>query len=185
MLQRQYYLDDQQHFRLLSAPNVVPLAAPDTQSAPYVTRAAVYLANYNLPRQFSNSMQAAPHQAYQSNPLYYSYQKTDVKMVYQVDGDMVKNQLKGFYSIFEEEGDNVTYLNKDFDKIAVNFVGIKTLCINYYATFPSRLKLHNHLKNSCLEMFSPAFLTQTASSILIITFKTVYQFFRFGLAFRG
>lgn len=97
----------------------------------------------------------------------------------------MKNQLVSFYNIFEEKGDDVTYLNKDFDKIAVNFVSIEISCIKCCITFPSRLKLYNHLKRNCLEIFLSTFPTQVASSIFIIASKTIHQFFGLGLAFQG
>ena len=50
--QRKHY--PEQRSRLLSAPNAVPQAAPDTQSAPYVTRSAADSATYNPPRQPNN-----------------------------------------------------------------------------------------------------------------------------------
>ena len=124
-------------------------------------------------------------QAYQSNPSYCSYQKTNKKRVYQVDENTVENQLKGFYTTFDKENDNVIYSDKDFDKIAINFVGIEALCIKCCATFLFRLKLHNHLKNNYLEMILPVFFTQVASSIPIIASKTIHQSFGSGLAFRG
>ena len=81
--------------------------------------------NYNPPRLSGNLAQSAPRQTYKSNPLYCNYQKVNEKKIYQIDENVVENQLKGFYNIFEEEGNKLTYSNKGFDKIAVNFVGIK------------------------------------------------------------
>ncbi len=87
---------------------------------------------------------------------------------------MVENQPESFYNTFEEEGNDVTYSEEGFDKIAVNFVDIKVSCIKCHATFPSRSKLHNHLKSGCLERSLPALPTLAASSIPIIASKTVY-----------
>ena len=183
MPQRQHY--SEQRSKLLSAPHAVLRAASDTQSAPYVMRTTADSTNYNPPRQSGNSVQSAPRQTYQSNPPYCGYQKANEKEVYQVDKDAVENQLKGFYNTFEEKNDDVTYSDKGFDKIAVNFVGIETSCIKCRTTFPSKLKLHNHLKNGCLEMSSIALLAQAALSISIIASKTIDQSFGLGLVFRG
>ncbi len=183
MPQRQHY--PKQCSRLLSTPHAIPQAALDTQSASYVMCAAADSANYNPPRQPINSMQSALCQAYQSNLPYRGYQKVDEKGVYQVDEDVVENQPNDFYNTFEEEGDDVIYSDEGFDKMTINFVGIETSCTKYYATFPSRSKLHNHLKSSYLEMSLFAFPPQNASSIPIIASKTVHQSFGSGLAFRG
>lgn len=97
----------------------------------------------------------------------------------------MENQPKGLYNTFEEEDNNVTYLDKGFDEIAVNFVRIEAFCIKCHTIFPSRSKLYKYLKSGCLEMSLPAFLTQAASSIPIIASKTVHQSFVSGLAFRN
>lgn len=76
------------------------------------------------------------------------------------------------------------YLDKGFDKIAINFIEIETLYTKCCPIFLSRSKLFNHLKNGCLEMTSPFFPIQAISFISIITFKVIYQFFGSGLAFR-
>lgn len=169
----------------MSVPNTVSQVALNTQSTSYVTRPVINLANYNPPCQSSNSTQAVPHQPYQSNPLYYSYQKTNEKRVYQIDEDVMENQSKGFYNIFEKEGNDMTYSDKSFDKIAVHFVCIEASCTKCRAIFPSRSKLYNYLKSGCLEMFLPAFPTQAALSIPIIDSKTEHQSFGSELAFRG
>ncbi len=103
-------------------------AVLDIQSAPYVARAAANSANYNPPRQSGNSVQTASRQNYQSNPPYYGYQRLDEKGVYQVDENPVDDQPEGFYTTIEDEDDEMTYSDKGFDEIAVNFVGIETSC---------------------------------------------------------
>lgn len=102
-------------------PNAVPQVAPNTQSAPYITHAVTNSANYNPPRQPSNMAQSASHHNYQSNPPYRGYQKVNDKVLYQVDKDSVNDQPQGFYTIFGHKGNEITYLNKDFDEIAVKF----------------------------------------------------------------
>ena len=170
---------------MLSAPNAVPQAALDTQSAPYVVRAIANLANYNLPHQPANSAQTASRQNYQSNPPYCGYQKVNEKGVYQVDKNPVDDQSESFYTTFGDEGDEMTYSDKGFDKITMNFVKIETLCFRCHTTFPSKSKLHNHLKSGCLKTSSPSLPAQATSSISIITSKIIYQSFGSGLAFRG
>lgn len=97
----------------------------------------------------------------------------------------MEDEPKGLYTTFENEADKVSYSDEGFDKVAVNFVRIETLCTKCRASFPSRTKLHNHLKSSCLEKSLPSLPAQAASSIPIITSKPVHQSFGFGLAFRG
>lgn len=80
MPQRQHYLE--QYSRLLSAPYAIPQAAPDMQSALYVTRTVDDLTNYNPPRQPGNLAQSTLRQTYQSNLSYRGYQKADKKEVY-------------------------------------------------------------------------------------------------------
>lgn len=125
---------------------------PDTHSALYVIRVTVNSPKYNPLRQTSNSTQAVTYQTHQSNPLYRGYQKTNKKEVYQVEKDLIKDQPKGFYTIFEDKSNNLTYSDKGFNKIAVNFVATETLCTKCCATFPSRLKLYNHWKTGYLGM---------------------------------
>ncbi len=126
-----------------------------------------------------------PRQPYQSNQPYCGYQRAEEKGVYQVDEGQVEDGPEGFYTTFENEANKVSYSNEGFDKVTVNFVGIETLCTKYRATFPSRSKLHNHLKSSCLETSSPSLLAQAPSPIPVIASKAVHQSFGSGLAFRG
>ena len=130
-------------------------------------------------------MQAAPCQAYQLNQPYRGYQRAKEKRVYQIDEGPVEDEPKGFYITFGHKADKVSYLDEGFDEVAVNFVGIKTSCTRCYATFPSRSKLHSHLKNGCLETSSPFFPAQAPSPIPVIASKAVHRFFGSGLAFRG
>ena len=97
----------------------------------------------------------------------------------------MEDKPESFYTVCENEADKVSYSDKGFDQVAVNFVGIETSCTKCCATFPSRSKLHNHLRNNCLETSSPFFLAQAASPIPIIASKAEHQSFGFGLAFRG
>lgn len=40
----------------------------------------------------------------------------------------MKDQPKEFYAIFEVEKKDLTYSNRGFDKVIVNFVRIETVC---------------------------------------------------------
>ena len=59
--------------------------------------------------------------------------------------------------MFEPGKKDVTYSNKDFNKVVINFVGIKTLYTKCHATFSSKSKRYNYLKTGCMEvtLFSP------------------------------
>ena len=128
---------------------------------------------------------SAPRQPYQSSPPDCGHQKTDEKGVYQIDRDLVEDQPEGFYTIFGDEGEDVTYSDKGFEEVAVNFVGIETLCSKCHATFPSKSKFHHHLRSNYREVTSPSLPAEATSPIPIIASKAVHQFFSSGLAFRG
>lgn len=115
-----------------------------------------------------------PRQLYQSSSPYRGYQKIDEKGLYQIDKDLVKGQPKGFYTIFDDVSKDVTYSDKDFKKIAVNFVGIKTSYSKYRATFPSRSKLYHHLRSNCQEVTSHFFPAKATFPIPIIASKAVH-----------
>lgn len=76
--------------------------------------------------------------------------------------------------MFEAEEKNMTYLNKNLNKVLVNFVKIEMVYSKCYATFSSKSKLYNHLKASYVERALLALFTQLLSSILIIAFKALY-----------
>lgn len=62
----------------------------------------------------------------------------------------MKDQSEGFHTTFDEDGEDITYSNKGFDGVIVNFVGIETSCSKCYSSFPSKLKLHKHIKVGCV-----------------------------------
>ena len=97
----------------------------------------------------------------------------------------MEDKQEGFYTTFGDEADKVSYSDEDFDKVAVNFVGIETSCTRCHATFSSRLKLHSHLKSGCLETSLPCLPAQAPLPILVIASKAVHRSFGSGLAFRG
>lgn len=49
---------------------------------------------------------------------------------------------------FDPKGKEVEYLNKGFEKVIANFVGIKTDCSRYSSFFLSKSQLYKHLKTS-------------------------------------
>ena len=97
----------------------------------------------------------------------------------------MEDKPKGFYTAFGDEADEVSYLDKGFDKVAVNFIEIKTLCTRCHATFSSRSKLHSHLKSGCLETSLPSLPAQAPLPIPVIASKAVHRFFGSELAFRS
>lgn len=97
----------------------------------------------------------------------------------------MENQPKGFYTTFENEERNVTYSDKGFDKVLVNFVGIETTYLKCRSSFPSKSKLYKHLKAGCVEEASPLSSAQPSSSIPIVMSKAIHQSLGSGLGFRG
>lgn len=186
MPQRQNYLTyDQQHQTLL-----LVVANYDSElrisqnnlSTPFNSSAHNNPTNKNTSRELSSSIQAASRQTFQSNPPYRDYQKTDKKRVYQVDRDPIKDQSEGFYTRYNNEAEDITYSNKGFEKIAVNFIRINTSCSKCRVTIFSKSKLHNHLKDGCREVTSLSLSLMVTSSIPIIVSKAMHQFFGSGFA---
>lgn len=121
---------------------------------------------------------------YRLNPPYHGYQITNEKRIYPIDRNLVEDQLEDFYTIFNDEDEDVIYSDKTFKEVVVNFVGIESSCNNCYAIFPSKSKLHNHLETGCWEIAFPFILLKAISSISIIASKTIYQSFGFKLIFK-
>lgn len=48
----------------------------------------------------------------------------DEKGVYQDDGDPIEDQLKIFFTKDDDESEDITYFDKGFEEIVVNFIGI-------------------------------------------------------------
>ncbi len=97
----------------------------------------------------------------------------------------MKDQPKGYYTRFDDKGKDITYSNKDFKEIAVNFIRIEALCNKYHITFSSKSKLYNHLKDFCQKIASLSLPLKAIFSIFIIASKAVYQFFGSRLVFKG
>lgn len=72
-----------------------------------------------------------------------------------------------------------------FNKIVVNFVKIETTCSKYHLSFPSKLKLHKHIKADCMEKALLSSSTQPTLSISIVITKEIYQSLGSGFEFRG
>lgn len=111
--------------------------------------------------------------------------KKQKKKVYQVDNEVMKDQPKGFYTILKFEKKDITYSDKGFDKVIINFVGIKTAYLKCHTSFPSKSKLHKHIKASCIEENLLALFAQLFSSISVIVSKAMQQFLGSGLIFKG
>lgn len=62
----------------------------------------------------------------------------------------MEDQPEGFYTIFDANGEDVTYSDKSFDKVVVNFVGIETFYSKCYLSFSSKSKLHKYIKTGCV-----------------------------------
>lgn len=124
-------------------------------------------------------------QQYQSEPLCHAYQKSDKKRVYQVNDKDVEDQLEDFYITFENEERDVTYLDKGFGKVLVNFVKIETTCLKCRSFFFSKSKLHKYVKAGYIKEALPLSSTQPSSSISIIMSKATYQSLGSSLGFKG
>lgn len=53
--------------------------------------------------------------------------------------------------MLKTEMEEVSYLNKGYDKVVVNFIKIKTVCFRYHVSFFSKSKLYKYIKASCIE----------------------------------
>lgn len=100
--------------------------------------------NRNIPHQPSAAYQTTLCQAYQSNLSYYGYQKGKKKGIYQIYDEDSDLYLKGFCTTLEQESKKIQYLDKGFDKMVADFVGIKTLCRKWEIFFFSKFRLHKY-----------------------------------------
>ena len=139
------------------------------------------------PYQSNAAHQPVPHQPYQSNPPDRGYQRSNEKEIYQIEDKDTEQHPEGFYTTFEQEGEEVQYSDKGFDEVNANFVGIKSSCGKCGAPFSSRSLLHKHLKDGCVGPLQPSLPGTPASTspIPIITSKSVVPAMGSGLAFRG
>lgn len=87
--------------------------------------------------------------------------------------------------MLNKDNQNVTYTDKGFKEVVVNFVQIEALCSKCRTTFFSKMKLHHHLKSGCQEVTSSSFPTEQASFIFIIAFRAVHQLFGSRFSFKG
>lgn len=129
--------------------------------------------------------QDAPRQRYQSDQPDCGYQRREEKGVYQVDSDATEQQPEGFYTIFEQEEEELAYLDEGFDEVFVNFVEIEAVCFKCHSSFPSKSKLHMHLKSDCVEEVLPSTSPQPSSSIPVIISKAVHASLGLGFGFKG
>lgn len=152
---------------------------------PFNSDAPDNLANKNALYQPGIAHQPALCQPYQSNPPYYSYQKSNKKRVYQINSAEFDNPLKGFYTMLEYEIEEVQYSDKGFDKVDTNFMKIQLLYKKYGSSFSFKSLLYKYLKNSCtssIQLLLPT-LTILTSSIPIIESKATILTIGSGLAF--
>lgn len=98
---------------------------------------------------------------------------------------ILKNQPKGFYMAFEAKREEINYLDKDFDKVVMNFVGIETACAKCKTFFSLKSKLYKHLKAGCIKTVQTSLpLTPPTLLILIVESKSIPQSLGTGLVFR-
>lgn len=116
-------------------------------------------------------------QLYQLNFLYYSYQRSNKKKIYQIDNKILENLPKGFYIVFEAKREEINYLNKGFNKVVINFIGIETTYIKCNIFFSLKFKLYKYLKTGCIK-------TVQILPIFNIKFKIISQFLELALAFQ-
>lgn len=87
--------------------------------------------------------------------------------------------------MFENKERDITYSDEGFDKVLINFVGIEITYMKCRSLFPSKSKLHKHVKAGCVEKALPLSSAQPSLSISIVMLKVIYQFLGLGLGFRG
>lgn len=93
-----------------------------------------------------------PCHPYQSKQSYHSYYRANEKKLYQIDDKEFDDCSYGFYTTLENEAKEVHYSDECFDKVNVNFVGIKSLCGKCESSFSSKSQLHKHLKEGCTSL---------------------------------
>lgn len=120
------------------------------------------------------SLQDTLCQSYQSNQPYRSYPKPDKKEVYQVNDKTMKDLPENFYTIFDEDREDVAYSDKSFDEDVVNFVRIETFCSKCHSSFPLRSKLHKHTKAGYVREALPSSSIQPSLSIQVIASMIVH-----------
>lgn len=78
--------------------------------------------------------------------------------------------------MYWDEKEGITYLNKSFHEIVINFVEIEIVYSKCHSSFFSKLKLyHKYIKVNCIEKALLAFLTQFSLYISIVVSKTRNQ----------
>lgn len=85
----------------------------------------------------------------------------------------MEDQLEGFQTIFDINRKDVVYSDKCFNEVIVNFVGVEVSYSRCHSSFPSKLKLHQHIKAGCRGKGLPSSSTQLSLSILVIASMTI------------
>lgn len=155
-------------------------------STPFIFDTPNNLTNRNIPRQPGVAHQLIPHQLYQLNSPYRSYQKNNKKEVYQISDKDGDSQPESFHIFVEQENKKVQYSDKGFDKMDANFICIETLYEKYGAPFSSNFWLDKHLKDYCISFLQPLPPGAYAPTLLIhiIISKSVIPAIGSGLAFQ-
>lgn len=95
----------------------------------------------------------------------------------------MESQFKDFYTIFDNEDEDVTYSNDGFKEIAVNFDRIKASYNKCCANFFIKSKFYNYLRDDCRKVAFLFILPKTTFSIPIIASKAIHPSFGSGLVF--
>ena len=194
MPQRQNYPYDQQRQTLSPTAancNSASRLGRNNLSASFNFNARNNPTNRNAPRQAvavyqpSAARQPTSRQPYQSNLPSRGYHKNNEKRVYQVNDEEADPHLEGFYTILEQESEEMQYSNKGFDEVDANFVCIETSCGKCGAPFSSKSRLHKYLKDGCVISLQHSLLgaPSPSSPISIITSSSVLPAMSLGLAF--
>ena len=87
--------------------------------------------------------------------------------------------------MFEPEEKELSYSDKGFNEVFVNFVGIEAVCSKCRLSFPLKSKLHTHIKSGCVKETLPFASPQPSSSIPVIVSKAVHTSLELGFSFRS
>ena len=183
MPQHQYYPITDQHYKQL-----LSLLGPNRDTAlcgGQITQSTPRASENATNRPHAMLYQAAPRQPYQSGPTQHAYQHAEEKGVYSVDCHAIEQQPEGFHTTFEPEEKELAYLDESFDEVFVNFVGIEAVYSKCHSSFPSKSKLHMHIKSECVGGASSSASPQPSSSIPVVVSKAVYASLGSGFGFRG
>lgn len=127
----------------------------------------------------------ASRQRYRSDQPDRGYQQKEEKGVYQIESNATEQQPEGFHTTFEPEEEELSYSDEGFDEVFVNFVGIEAVCSKYRSSFPSKSKLHMHIKSGYMGKTLSSACPQSSSSIPVIVSKAVFTSLGSDFSFKG